>query len=175
MGTPDYIAPEVFGKTGYTETVDWWSLGVILFEMLVGYPPFFSEDPSLTCQKILNWRKTFVIPPEANLSPASIDLLRRLISDPNERLGVNGVEEIKAHPFFAGIDWKRIRDKKAYFIPELKSNTDTTYFDTFEEEEPWITEESLKTKKVRKDANFIGYTFKRGDEQHSQLLKALLD
>ena len=49
MGTPDYIAPEVFGKDGYTETVDWWSLGVILFEMLVGYPPFFSEEPSITC------------------------------------------------------------------------------------------------------------------------------
>ena len=49
VGTPDYIAPEVFGKDGYTETVDWWSLGVILFEMLVGYPPFFSEEPSITC------------------------------------------------------------------------------------------------------------------------------
>jgi len=112
----------------------------------------------------LNWRKTFVIPPEANLSAASIDLLRRLICDTNERLGVNGVEEIKAHPFFAGIDWRRIRDKKAYFIPELKTPTDTCYFDTFEEEEPWITEESLKSKKVRKDANFIGYTFKRDNE-----------
>jgi len=55
VGTPDYIAPEIFGgKTGYTETVDWWSLGVILFEMLVGYAPFSSDDPSLTCQKILN-------------------------------------------------------------------------------------------------------------------------
>jgi len=49
VGTPDYIAPEVFGDKGYTETVDWWSLGVILFEMLVGYPPFFAEEPSITC------------------------------------------------------------------------------------------------------------------------------
>jgi serine/threonine kinase 38 len=49
VGTPDYIAPEVFGEKGYTETVDWWSLGVILFEMLVGYPPFFAEEPSVTC------------------------------------------------------------------------------------------------------------------------------
>jgi serine/threonine kinase 38 len=61
--------------------VDWWSLGVILFEMLVGYPPFFSDDPSTTCQKILHWRKTLVIPPEANLSPAAVDLLRKMISD----------------------------------------------------------------------------------------------
>jgi len=49
VGTPDYIAPEVFGEKGYTETVDWWSLGVILFEMLVGYPPFFADEPSVTC------------------------------------------------------------------------------------------------------------------------------
>ncbi len=49
VGTPDYIAPEVFGPNGYDETVDWWSVGVILFEMLVGYPPFFSDEPSVTC------------------------------------------------------------------------------------------------------------------------------
>jgi len=49
VGTPDYIAPEVFGQSGYNETVDWWSVGAILFEMLVGYPPFFSDDPSVTC------------------------------------------------------------------------------------------------------------------------------
>ncbi len=119
VGTPDYIAPEVFATHGYTETVDWWSIGVILFEMLVGYPPFFSEEPSVTCSKILHWKKTFGIPPEANLSPASADLIRKLITDANERLGVNGVEEIKAHPFFSGIDWKNIREKKAPYIPEV--------------------------------------------------------
>lgn len=59
--------------------------------MLVGYPPFFSEEPSMTCQKIIHWKKTFQIPIEANLSPQAIDLIRRLIADPNERLGINGV------------------------------------------------------------------------------------
>jgi serine/threonine kinase 38 len=59
VGTPDYIAPEVFGQQGYDETVDWWSVGVILFEMLVGYPPFFSDEPSITCQKIIHWKKSF--------------------------------------------------------------------------------------------------------------------
>ena len=72
VGTPDYIAPEVFGQAGYNETVDWWSVGAILFEMLVGYPPFFSDEPSVTCQKILHWRKTLQIPTEVNLSPVSI-------------------------------------------------------------------------------------------------------
>jgi serine/threonine kinase 38 len=176
VGTPDYIAPEVFGQNGYTETVDWWSLGVILFEMLVGYPPFFSEDPSMTCQKILHWRKTFVIPPEANLSPAAIDLLKRLICDPNERLGVNGVEEIKAHPFFAGVDWKRIREKKAPNVPELKSEIDTSNFDHFDEEEPLYTEDSKNRKNSRKNVNFIGYTFKRDVEnQRTSLINALQD
>jgi serine/threonine kinase 38 len=111
VGTPDYIAPEVFGKSGYNETADWWSLGAILFEMLVGYPPFFSDDPSSTCQKIINWKKTLVIPPEAKLSPAATDLILRLMTDATNRLGVNGVNEIRAHPFFAGIDWKNLRSK----------------------------------------------------------------
>lgn len=55
VGTPDYIAPEVFGREGYTESVDWWSVGALLFEMLVGYPPFYSDEPAITCQKILQW------------------------------------------------------------------------------------------------------------------------
>ena len=101
----------MFGQKGYTETVDYWSVGVILYEMLVGYPPFFSDDPSITCQKIVNWRKTFVIPPEANLNPSAIDLIKRLVTDASERLGINGVNEIKVHPFFSGIDWNKIRTK----------------------------------------------------------------
>jgi len=88
--------------------VDWWSIGVILFEMLVGYPPFFSDEPSVTCQKILHWKKTFVIPVEANLSKAANDILNKLITDSEERLGRNGAEEIKAHPFFDKVDWDKM-------------------------------------------------------------------
>ena len=117
MGTPDYIAPEVFGQKGYDETVDWWSIGVIFFEMIVGYPPFFSDDPAITCQKILHWKKTFVIPPEANLSPAATDLLKKMIADPEERLGKNGADEIKSHPFFDGMDWNTIRSKPSPNLP----------------------------------------------------------
>lgn len=64
MGTPDYIAPEVLTKTGYGMECDWWSLGAIMYEMMVGYPPFYSEDPLSTCRKIVNWRSTLRFPPE---------------------------------------------------------------------------------------------------------------
>ena len=75
---------------------------MILFEMLVGYPPFFSDEPSVTFQKILHWRRTFAIPTEANLSVHATDILNKLIADPEVRLGRNGADEIKAHPFFEG-------------------------------------------------------------------------
>ena len=167
VGTPDYIAPEVFGKEGYTETVDWWSLGAILFEMLVGYPPFFAENPSATCKKVLDWKNTFLIPKEARLSAPATDLLKRLICDPNDRLGINGVDEIKAHPFFNGVGWDRIRDKTAPNIPKLKHAEDTSIFDDFPEIEPW-NEEPKDAKKHKKnrvnDVHFIGYTYKRSLE-----------
>lgn len=117
VGTPDYIAPEVFGQYGYDETVDWWSVGCILFEMLVGYPPFFSDEPSITCQKIMHWKKTFSIPAEAKLSPASTDILKRLICDADQRLGRNGADEIKAHPFFKSLDWDSLRELTPPYIP----------------------------------------------------------
>ncbi len=119
VGTPDYIAPEVFQQKGYSEIVDWWSLGVILYEMLVGYTPFFSDDPATTCQKILHFEKTFRIPNDVTISREAQDLIERLITNPIERLGVNGVWEIKAHPFFAGIKWKKIREQPSPYIPEV--------------------------------------------------------
>ena len=96
------------------------------------------------------------------------------------RLGVNGVEEIKAHPFFFGIDWRNIRNKKSVWIPEIKSETDCAFFDKFEEEEPWLNpeyqESNRSKKKARKDVNFIGYTYNRHVEnQRSSLVTALID
>lgn len=117
VGTPDYIAPEVFGQAGYTETVDWWSVGAILFEMLVGYPPFFSDEPSVTCQKILHWRKTLSVPSEVNLSAHATDILKRFMCDADDRLGNNGVDEIKNHPFFRGVDWENLRNEESKYKP----------------------------------------------------------
>ena len=101
----------------------------------------------------------------------STDLLRRLICHPSERLGCNGVDEIKAHPFFKGVDWKRIRDINAPNIPKLKHAEDTSIFDEFPEIDPWLDEEQEANKKSKKykknkvnDVHFIGYTYKRSLE-----------
>jgi len=78
VGTPDYIAPEVFLKQGYTEACDWWSVGVIMFEMLVGYPPFCSETPSETYRKIINWEQTLKFPNDVEVSDIAKDLVFKL-------------------------------------------------------------------------------------------------
>ena len=84
------------------------------------------------------------IPPEANLSPAATDILKRLLCDADHRLGINGVEELKSHPFFENIDWETIRDAKAPYIPELNAEDDCKRFDKFDEEEPFYPPEDKK-------------------------------
>ena len=164
VGTPDYIAPEVFSQNGYGEEADWWSIGVMFFEMVVGFPPFFSENPSDTCKKIVKWKEHFSIPSDANLSPEAENFILRMVSPPETRLGIHGVEEIKKHPYFKGIDWNNIRKMKAPFIPELKNDYDTHYFDTFPEQEPFYPPNSSSKGKQRKDVNYAGYTFNRDNE-----------
>ncbi|MEW5312283.1 MAG: hypothetical protein WDW38_003928 [Sanguina aurantia] len=93
VGTPDYIAPEVLLKKGYGMECDWWSLGAILFEMLIGYPPFYSEDPLSTCRKIVNWRSFLKFPDEIPISEVAKDLIVRLMSDVDDRLGTHGIHE----------------------------------------------------------------------------------
>lgn len=175
VGTPDYIAPEVFSQSGYNETIDWWSVGVILFEMLIGYPPFYSEDPTVTCQKIVHWRKTLRIPTDAQISSDAADLILKLVRDPYDRLGSNGIEEIKAHPFFQGLDWDNLRESPAPYIPEVKDEADTCNFDQFAEEEPlYQSEMTSSVSKRRKDIEFIGYTFKK-DSTRDNIVTALQD
>jgi serine/threonine kinase 38 len=164
VGTPDYIAPEVFSQNGYGEEADWWSIGVMFFEMVVGFPPFFSENPSDTCKKIVKWKEHFSIPSDANLSPEAESFILRMVSPAETRLGIHGVEEIKKHPFFKGIDWNNIRKMKAPFIPELKNDYDTHYFDTFQEQEPFYPPTTSAKGKQRKDVNYAGYTFNRDNE-----------
>ncbi|KAL4578077.1 hypothetical protein LXL04_014193 [Taraxacum kok-saghyz] len=94
VGTPDYIAPEVLLKKGYGMECDWWSLGAIMYEMLVGYPPFYSDDPITTCRNIVHWRNHIRFPEDAMLSPEAKDLIYRLLCDVEHRLGTNGLDQI---------------------------------------------------------------------------------
>ncbi|ONM02024.1 AGC (cAMP-dependent cGMP-dependent and protein kinase C) kinase family protein [Zea mays] len=133
VGTPDYIAPEVLLKKGYGMECDWWSLGAIMFEMLVGYPPFYSEDPMSTCRKIVNWRSHLKFPEEASLSLEAKDLISKLLCNVDQRIGTKGAHEIKAHPWFAGVEWEKLYQMEAAFIPEVNDELDTQNFEKFEE------------------------------------------
>jgi len=110
-GTPEYIAPELLLSQGYTKTVDWWTLGVLLYEMLTGLPPFYDENTNEMYRKILQDPLTF---PGTDIVPLDArDLLEKLLNrDPTKRLGANGAKEIKNHKFFESIDWKRLEQKK---------------------------------------------------------------
>ncbi|KAJ6666366.1 hypothetical protein lerEdw1_000639 [Lerista edwardsae] len=162
VGTPDYIAPEVFMQTGYNKLCDWWSLGVIMYEMLIGYPPFCSETPQETYRKVMNWKEMLVFPPEVPISEKSKDLILKFCIDAENRVGSNGVEEIKSHPFFEGVDWGHIRERPAAIPIEIKSIDDTSNFDEFPESDilqpvPNTTEPDYKSK----DWVFLNYTYKR--------------
>ncbi|KAF2076981.1 hypothetical protein CYY_001690 [Polysphondylium violaceum] len=171
VGTPDYTAPEVFLQVGYGKEVDWWSLGVILYEMVVGHPPFLSDNTTETCLKILNCKETLHIPNDMGLSREVIDLIKRLVCE-KDRLKT--ADEIKLHPFFKNINWDTIRKQKAPFIPELKSPTDTSNFDEYEalddaesqkNKTPNKRHTSIIGKNVVKDKDlaFIGFTYKGFD------------
>ena len=168
VGTPDYIAPEVFTQKGYGKEVDWWSLGIIMFEMMIGYPPFYSESSTETCKKILDWKNNLEIKPEVNISKEAKDILKQLINDPDKRLGKNGADEIKKHPFFKNINWQRIKETLIPpFIPQLNGPYDSSYFDEFEETEPFYPfNNNNKYKKYqKKDMCFVDFTYNRDNDK----------
>ena len=140
--------------------------------MVVGYPPFYSDDPKTTCQKILNWKRTFRVPRDANLSKEATDLIYRLVCDKDERLGNGGPAEIKKHAYFQGIDWDNIRNSEAPWMPELDGDCDSRNFDKFDEIDSFYPP-TLKKKSQRKDPNFIGFTYKRQNSQRNSLVSAL--
>ncbi|KAK9762184.1 Serine/threonine-protein kinase [Basidiobolus ranarum] len=167
VGTPDYIAPEIFKQVGYGKECDWWSLGAIMFECLMGYPPFCSENAHETYRKIINWKNQLNFPDDVHISPEAEDLIRKFLCDSEHRLGRNGAAEIKAHPYFTGIDWEKLREMPAHFIPILKSITDTSYFPIEElsqvPHEPEMHSKASSKEYNQKDLAFVGYTFKRFD------------
>ncbi|KAK2951979.1 putative serine/threonine protein kinase [Blattamonas nauphoetae] len=129
VGTPDYLAPEISNQEDYSELVDYWSLGCILYEMLTGSPPFTSDCDNSVIQKSTHWKETLKRPED--ISDEAWDMITHLICDKSTRYGRNGVREIGSHPLFTknGISWADLRTMDPPFVPELSSETDLTYFD----------------------------------------------
>jgi len=157
VGTPDYIAPEVFSQKGYGESVDWWSLGVILYECLVGYPPFYAEEPLQTCRKIVNYKRTLKIPQEACLSAEAQDIIMKLICSRSARIGYR---RIVRHPFFGSCNWKNLMRHKPPFVPKLSDKFDTSNFDEFKPTDA-LPSKHKKDEKLPENKAFEGFTFDR--------------
>jgi len=168
VGTPDYIAPEVLLKKGYGVECDWWSLGAIMYEMLVGYPPFYSDDPVTACRKIVHWKHHLKFPEEARLTPEAKDLICRLLCDAEHRLGTGGLNQLKSHPWFKDVVWDKLYEMEAAFKPEVNGELDTQNFMKFDEVDPPSqarTGSGLMRKMLLtpKDLSFVGYTYKNFD------------
>nr|CAH7766304.1 unnamed protein product [Callosobruchus chinensis] len=131
FGTPEYIAPEVILRQGYGKPVDWWSMGIILYEFLIGCVPFFGNTPeelfAHTVQDDIEWpvNEDWPVQEEAK------DLITALLQhSPRDRLGTGGAHEVKEHVYFMGLDWNSLLRQKAEFVPQLEHDEDTSYFDS---------------------------------------------
>ncbi|XP_026869529.2 microtubule-associated serine/threonine-protein kinase 1 isoform X1 [Electrophorus electricus] len=129
-GTPEYIAPEVILRQGYGKPVDWWAMGIILYEFLVGCVPFFGDTPEELFGQVISDDIAWPEGDEALPSDAQNLISTLLQTNPLVRLGAGGAYEVKQHSFFAGLDWNSLLRQKAEFIPHLESEEDTSYFDT---------------------------------------------
>lgn len=167
---PPSQAPEILLEQEYGQDCDWWSLGVVLYEMLVGYPPFYGDDPIVTCRKILCWRETLHFPPEAAIAAHAESLIRKLLCDRDERLGRYDSAEIQAHPFFDGVEWNELREANAPFVPEIEHDGDTKYFDEFSEEEPPGPPNGRAgaPEPRSRDITFLGYNYRRFKEERTR-------
>ncbi|XP_064136838.1 microtubule-associated serine/threonine-protein kinase 1 [Loxodonta africana] len=129
-GTPEYIAPEVILRQGYGKPVDWWAMGIILYEFLVGCVPFFGDTPEELFGQVISDDILWPEGDEALPTDAQLLISSLLQTNPLVRLGAGGAFEVKQHSFFRDLDWTGLLRQKAEFIPHLESEDDTSYFDT---------------------------------------------
>ncbi|KAK1805509.1 hypothetical protein P4O66_019808, partial [Electrophorus voltai] len=176
VGTPDYISPEVLmsqGGTGYYgRECDWWSVGVFIYELLVGDTPFYTESLVGTYGKIMDHKNSLTFPNDMEMSKEAKDLICAFLTDREVRLGRTGVDEIKCHPFFKNDQWtfNTIRDKvhgcpaMAPVVPELNSDIDTTHFDDIEDEKGNVETFPPPRAFVGNQLPFVGFTYFRENQ-----------
>lgn len=175
VGSPDYMAPEVLRGHSYTYSVDYWSLGCILFEFLAGFPPFSGSTPEETWTNLKQWHKVLRRPeydrPEDlifNLSDIAWDAIIRFIASQSSRY--QNMTDVRKHPFFKGVKWDDLRGVRAPFVPALDSELDTGYYDDFTSPEDMAKYAEVKEKqrnvdKVREKEDefnrgvWVGFTF----------------
>jgi serine/threonine protein kinase len=162
-GTPQYLAPEILLRKGYDKAVDWWSLGCVMYEMLSGKLPYAIKRGAKMSIKIYDQEVQY----PNSMNKDAKDFIQKLLTiNPSERLGSgpNGIEDIKNHPFFKGINWKdaEMQKIKPPFIPKLKSETDLRYFDTMFTEEPINSQQKKEgtRERSREPSNeYTGFTY----------------
>ncbi|XP_054586147.2 rho-associated protein kinase 2 isoform X2 [Nothobranchius furzeri] len=170
VGTPDYISPEVLKSQGgdgyYGRECDWWSVGVFIFEMLVGDTPFYADSLVGTYSKIMDHKNSLNFPDDVEISKEAKSIICAFLTDREVRLGRNGMEEIKRHPFFKNDQWTfdTIRDSVAPVVPELSSDIDTSNFDEIEDDKGDV--ETFPTPKafVGNQLPFVGFTYFKEDQ-----------
>ncbi|BGP26581.1 AGC/NDR protein kinase [Rhodotorula toruloides] len=183
VGSPDYMAIETLRGQSYSYGVDYWSLGCILFEFLAGFPPFSGATAEETWTNLKNWQRVLRRPhydrPEDrifNLSDEGWDAITRLITHKDRRMST--LDQVKTHPFFRGVDWPNLRERKAPFIPALDSEIDAGYFDDFSSETDMAKYAEVREKQRHVDAVaeraldaklargvWVGFTFKAKKEE----------
>ncbi|TKR93312.1 hypothetical protein L596_007793 [Steinernema carpocapsae] len=165
VGTPDYISPEALNTQGvegvYGRELDWWSVGVILYELLVGTPPFYDDSLMQCYWKIQNHATSLTFPSDAEISPEAVDLIKKFLSEKSVRLGRDGTDEIKAHPFFRNDKWtfEKIGEATSPVIPHLESDDDTSHFYELDDEN--ATRDSFQVPRtfVGNHLPFVGFTY----------------
>ncbi|XP_029451768.1 rho-associated protein kinase 2 isoform X5 [Rhinatrema bivittatum] len=167
VGTPDYISPEVLKSQGgdgyYGRECDWWSVGVFIFEMLVGDTPFYADSLVGTYSKIMDHKNSLNFPDDVEISKNAKNLICAFLTDRDVRLGRNGVEEIKQHPFFKNDQWTwdNIRETAAPVVPELSSDVDSSNFDDIEVDKGEVETFPIPKAFVGNQLPFIGFTYYR--------------